>query len=328
MTPVLQMSIPSPPATLAARARARVRSERALPLPGHGRTLDRWRARAALGAEDLALVKVLEAHYDAIAILAELRAAPAPGGALLAVWAAEGPQSTVRLHDDGRGPRLRGRKPWCSGAAFVDAALLTAQAGDARQLVRVSMSSPGITRPAAGWDAVGMAAIESGPVDFDDAHCEPVGAPGAYLARPGFWHGGAGVAACWFGAAAEIAGRMADPARAARDPHAAAQLGRADMALGAAAALMRELAAAIDADPTRPYRREVVRLRSVVERACQDVLDAAGRALGPGPLCGDRAHAQRCADLSVFVRQSHADRDWATLGEDVAALEGDTPWPL
>ena len=91
---------------------------------------------------------------------------------------------------------------------------------------------------------------------------------------------------------------------------------------------VRELAAAIDADPARPYRREVVRLRSVVERACHDVLDAAGRALGPGPLCGDHAHAQRCADLSVFVRQSHADRDWAALGQDVAALEGDAPWPL
>lgn len=328
MTPVLQLPTPAPPATLEARARARLRVEGALPLPGRGHTLDRWRALAALGAENLSLVKVLEAHYDALAILAELHAPPAPAGTLLAVWAADGPQSTVRLHDDGHGPRLRGRKPWCSGAAFVDAALLTVQADDGRQLVRVSMSSPGITRPASGWEAVGMAAIESGPVDFGDVPCEPVGTPGAYLERPGFWHGGAGIAACWFGAAAAIAGRMTDPARVGRDPHAAAQLGRADMALGAAAALMRELAAAIDADPARPYRREVVRLRSVVERACHDVLDAAGRALGPGPLCGDHAHAQRCADLSVFVRQSHADRDWAALGQDVAALEGDAPWPL
>ncbi|MDH5834333.1 acyl-CoA dehydrogenase [Luteimonas kalidii] len=328
MTPVLQMPAPAPPATLEARARARLRVEGALPLPGRGHTLDRWRALAAMGAEDLALVKVLEAHHDAVAILAELGGAPAPAGTLLAVWAAEGPQSTVRLHDDGHGPRLHGRKPWCSGAGFIDAALLTVQAGDARQLVRVSTSSSGITRPASGWEAVGMAAIESGPVDFDNVRCEPVGAPGAYLARPGFWHGGAGIAACWFGAATAIAARMADPARVARDPHLAAHLGRADMALGGAAALLRELAARIDADPARPYRREVVRVRSVVERACHDVLDAAGRALGPGPLCGDRVHAQRCADLSVFVRQSHADRDWAALGQDVAAIEGATPWPL
>lgn len=328
MTSVLQMPTPAPPDTLEARARARLRVGRTLPMPGRGGTLDRWRALAALGAEDLTLAKVLEAHHDAIAILAELRAAPAPAGALLAVWAAEGPQSTVRLYDDGHGPRLQGRKPWCSGAAFVDAALLTVQSGDARQLILVSMAARGISRPASGWEAVGMAAIESGPVEFDDVRCEPIGAPGAYLARPGFWHGGAGIAACWFGAAAEIATRMADPARVGRDPHAAAQLGRTDMALGAAAALMRELAEAIDADPARPHRREVVRLRSVVERACHDVLDAAGRALGPGPLCGDHAHAQRCADLSVFMRQSHADRDWAALGQDVAALEGDTPWPL
>jgi hypothetical protein len=29
-----------------------------------------------------------------------------------------------------------------------------------------------------------------------------------YLQRPGFWHGGAGIAAVWFGAAAALAERM------------------------------------------------------------------------------------------------------------------------
>lgn len=121
---------------------------------------------------------------------------------------------------------------------------------------------------------------------------------------------------------------MGDPGRVARDPHAAAALGRADMALGGAAALLRELAARIDAAPERPHRREVVRLRSSVERACHDVLDAAARSLGPGPLCRYGEHARRCADLAVFVRQSHADRDWAALGSDVAAMEPEARWPL
>ncbi|MGJ4802472.1 hypothetical protein [Luteimonas sp. SDU82] len=100
------------------------------------------------------------------------------------------------------------------------------------------------------------------------------------------------------------------------------------MALSAASALLRELATQIDAHPAQPHQREVVRLRSVVERACHDVLDAAARSLGPGPLCRDGDHAQRCADLSVFVRQSHADRDWAALGAQVAALEAEARWPL
>ena len=315
------------PPSLEARSRARLHQP-PLPLPGQGDTLARWRALAALGAEDLALAKVLEAHHDALAILAELGAPPPGPGTLLAVWAAEGPESTVVVREGPGGPRLSGRKPWCSGARFVDAALLTAGEGDARQLVLVDMRQAGVAIPDAGWQAVGMAAIESGPVDFDAASCRRIGAPGAYLQRPGFWHGGAGVAACWLGAAIAIAQRMADPARVTRDPHLAALLGRVDMTLGAASALMRELATRIDANPMQPHQREVVRLRSVVERACHDVLDAAARSLGPGPLCRDGEHARRCADLAVFVRQSHADRDWAALGGQVAALEAEARWPL
>lgn len=39
------------------------------------------------------------------------------------------------------------------------------------------------------------------------------------------------------------------------------------------------------------------------------------RALGAGPLCADAAHAQRCADLTTFGRQSHAECDLQALGE-------------
>lgn len=302
-------------------------------LPGGGATLARWRALAALGAKDLALAKVLEAHHDALAILAELGAAAVDDlklddSTLLAVWAAEGPEVTVRIEEGSDGPRLTGRKPWCSGARFVDAALLTAGEGDGRQLVLVQMRDAGVTCLETGWEAVGMAAIESGPVEFKAVPCRRIGEPGGYVARPGFWHGGAGIAACWYGAAVTIAQRMADPERVARDPHLAAALGRCDMALGGAGALLRELAARIDDAPAQPHRREVVRVRSAVERVCHEVLDAAGRSLGPGPLCRDGAHAQRCADLTVFVRQSHADRDWAALGTEVADMEATTRWAL
>ena len=40
-----------------------------------------------------------------------------------------------------------------------------------------------------------------------------------------------------------------------------------------------------------------------------------GRALGAGPLAHDAEHAQRVADLSVYVRQHHGERDLAGLGE-------------
>ena len=80
---------------LADRARHALLMQPALPQPGGGNTLQRWRALARLGAEDLCLAKVLEAHYDAAAILHDL-GAPAPAdGTLWAVWAAEGPACTA-----------------------------------------------------------------------------------------------------------------------------------------------------------------------------------------------------------------------------------------
>ena len=75
-----------------------------------------------------------------------------------------------------------------------------------------------------------------------------------------------------------------------------------------------------------PHRLAVVRVRSQVERSCHLVLDAVGRALGPAPMCLDAAHARRWSDLTVFVRQSHADHDWADLGRGLPALEA--PWTL
>jgi hypothetical protein len=47
------------------------------------------------------------------------------------------------------------------------------------------------------------------------------------------------------------------------------------------------------------------------------VLDRTGRALGAGPLSRDEAHGRRVADLTVYLRQHHAERDLAALGRMV-----------
>ena len=65
--------------TAAAFAHA-VRSGRLeLPLPGSGRTRERWAVLAGLAEEDLSLARLAEGHTDAIAILAELGASPPAG---------------------------------------------------------------------------------------------------------------------------------------------------------------------------------------------------------------------------------------------------------
>lgn len=299
-----------------------------LPLPGSGSTLERWRALAAIGARDLALAKVLEAHFDAQAILSELGQRPTATGELWAVWAAEPPDARLEfVSTDGAAGRLTGTKAWCSGAGIVSHALVTAAEGQERVLCRMALDDPRVGHDERPWQAVGMARITSGTLEMAGVRASRVGAPGAYLSRPGFWHGGAGIAACWFGAAAAIAGRLQRDRRVCSSPHAAAHLGAIDAAMSAAAALMRETAGLIDAQPGQAHRHAVVRLRTFVERVGSQVMERAGRALGAGPLCTEGEHAQRCADLTTFLRQSHAETDEQWLGTGLAQQES-AAWRL
>jgi hypothetical protein len=61
-----------------------------------------------------------------------------------------------------------------------------------------------------------------------------------------------------------------------------------------------------------------------VEVAVDSVLAHVGRGLGATPFCRDSHFARLAADLPVFVRQSHAEKDLAQLGQQIAAqpLEG------
>ena len=57
--------------------------------------------------------------------------------------------------------------------------------------------------------------------------------------------------------------------------------------------------------------------RACVEDSVEQVIRHVGRAVGAGPYCKDAHFAQLMADLPVYVRQSHAERDLAALGESV-----------
>ena len=304
-----------------------------LPPPGGGATARRWRALAAVGGHDLSLVKLYEGHTDALAILAELGTA-APADALWGVWCAEPPDGRVALRRGAAGMvSLSGRKQWCSGAATVSHALVSCWDADGQPwLAAVALGQPGVTVTADGWHAVGMAGSASVDVMFDDAEARLVGASGAYVHRPGFWHGGAGIAACWYGAAQAIGDYLhvavrAGAARQAADPHRLAQLGMVDIALAGAAAVLRESAAAIDADPDADAGVLALRARLAVEAAATLVLQHTTRALGATPLCRDAHFARLAADLPVFLRQSHAERDLAALGRMLSESE-ESPWAL
>ena len=60
--------------------------------------------------------------------------------------------------------------------------------------------------------------------------------------------------------------------------------------------------------------------------AAEEVLDRCQHALGPGPLVAEAEHAARVADLQLYLRQEHAERDQAALGRHLVEHPGDAPW--
>jgi len=297
-----------------------------LPLPGSGRTRQRWAALAELADEDLSLARLGEGHADAVAILAEL-AGPRPrAGSRWGVWAANPPGPALVATPAGDGWRLRGTKQYCSGARTCTHALVTAAAPDGMRLFAVTTEA---LAPLPGtWPATGMAGSDTLDVGFDDILAASVGRPGGYVDRPGFTHGGVGVAACWYGGARAV-GRMLLSTAGKYDvgPHALAHLGAVDVALGAARSALERAADEIDADPddgAAAGRGRALRVRALVEAVATEVMGRVGRALGAGPLCHDEAHSRRVADLTVYLRQHHAERSLAELGALVA--EQGTAW--
>lgn len=337
---------------------------------------DRFRWLAGVADGDLVLAKFFESHLDAIEIMRETGFTSSAAGidvakrcaissiptgsddaCLWGVWAAQGPAKpplTAMLkspvaHDSsaGDGPIiLSGRKSWCSGVSFLDGALVTAVDADGTQrLYAVNLHHSGIRVTNDGWNAVGMAGTASVDVVFDAVEAVEVGTAGAYLSRPGFWHGAAGIAACWHGAATGLArpllerakSRLGDPAT--HDKLLAMHLGAVDCALHASRLALADAVRHIDVHRAGgpPFaQRDALRLRGIVEKAATTVIEHVGRGLGAGPLCRDAVHARLAADLPVFLRQSHAEWDLAVQATLTAAahdpshngIPGATPWML
>ena len=158
---------------------------------------------------------MLEPHLDALSILGRPASPSAanttrrPSSACAPAQGRPGgcsppsrPGSQLDAVPDGDGWRLRGTKPWCSLAAHLTHALVTASVeGEGRRLFAVDLRDSRVRPHEGPWFARGLHDVVSAAVDFEDAPAVPVGETGWYLDRPGFAWGGMSVAACWWGAA-------------------------------------------------------------------------------------------------------------------------------
>ncbi|MEO6317225.1 MAG: acyl-CoA dehydrogenase [Acidimicrobiales bacterium] len=311
-----------------ARVRGRLRHLDAVPLPGSGHTWSRWQSLAELGRKDLSLTRIAEGHVDARAILIELdRSDLLVAGQLLGVWAAD-PEDlhAARTHD---GWRLQGAKRWCSGSMRLDRALVTVTADDGPRLFcidpRVADAEPG------SWEPMGMVSTASHRLTFDDVAVPvdaAIGAPGAYVARPGFGHGGCGVAACWWGGALGVVDELRRAVIVGAPDDTAAALGRSVADLTGAGHGLRAAARAIDDDPhdLDLAVRLAAEVRLVVEQAARTALDRTVAALGASGLCQMPSHSQRVADLTVYLSQLPRFRAEASFGRLTAGRNLGIPW--
>jgi len=256
------------------------------------------------------VARLLEGHVDAVAILAELGGAPA--GGLLAVWAAR-PADVAAARTRG-GWRLTGTKPFCSGAGSVDAALITAIAPDGPRLFVVEASAVEVVPHT--WSPLGMEATRSSTIriEIEVPDAAAVGGAGGYVDRPGFGHGGCGVAACWWGGTLGVLRDLHGCIDAA-DPLALADLGRATSQLDLARLTLRDAAAQIDAAPRDQGLADRVALatRFACAEAGRAVVAAAERHRGTSSLAVDGASNARLRDLVTYLSQ-HRDGAAVDLG--------------
>jgi hypothetical protein len=168
----------------------------------------------------------------------------------------------------------------------------------------------------------------TGCLDIEVAAGDQVGAPGGYVGRPGFWHGGIGVAACWHGLATRIGRDLAGHAVRGDDPFARAAAGRSAAALAASRALLAAAGRQIDRRPTdeRAARRRAPLVRVGVADAARAVLDASVVAQGASALCFDADHSRAVADLTVYLGQLHHGTDAATIDAGLDRVDDDDWW--
>jgi alkylation response protein AidB-like acyl-CoA dehydrogenase len=309
--------MPSSPSLRILLAQAQASGEFTLPLPGQGATPARHDALKRWGARDLSLARIAEAHTDALAILAAAGQAERPG-ALYGVWASDGPTARLTYSRLANGDWvLRGTKQFCSGANFLESALVTAHGEAGILLLDVTLDDAGITPQPSAWESAAMADTATVAVDFHGirvAATRVVGPPNWYLSRPGFWYGAIGPAACWAGGALSLIEAATNLGR--KDPHSRAQVGALQSLGWALSAYLDRSGQEIDADPEDKKgeaRVRALKVRHLIERACTEVLDRFGRATGPQLLAHDAHVARQHVALTLYIRQCHAERDLETI---------------
>lgn len=263
---------------------------------------------------DLCLARLVEGHADAMRILDQAGRSPQEG--TYGVWASRSAGTGVRARPTWTGHRLTGPIRFASGVDLIDRALVPAWLDDGTHLL-FDVPVADIVADRTSWRTAAMDASRSFTVDVD-TNCDddPVGPANFYLERPGFVIGGLGVAAVWVGGARAVVELVADGLRDfTPDAHQLRRLGAMQQAVWQATTVLDCTVARLGDFATADVAHEIGCARTAVVAACEEVVDQAGRIVGPAGLSHNARLARTLADLSIYLRQHHLDRALHGLGE-------------
>ncbi len=293
---------------------ATARAGTALPLPGSGDTSQRFRALRQMSAKNPSVGRLLEAHCDAQAIFTDANVV-IPANSALAVWASSS-ISRVTAQTTRYGLLLNGTQNFCGGAGIIDGALMTVSCKEGERLVFVRMNQEGVTVDLSTWKTTAFSDASIGTVrltNVEIADTELVGHPHFYSARPGFWWGAVGVAACWAG----ITDRVIDMQRLRStrcDEIAAVSLGLQSALCWGIDASLDVAARIIDRRSSESAQVPALSARYQIAVAAGTILRSVENEAGPGPLAFNPGWVQAVSELRMALGQHHGDRDLRDLG--------------
>ena len=302
--------------------RLREAAHEALPLPASGHTWKRFDRLVEFGKEDLSLARLAEAHFDAVAILAEAGRGPRIG-AIYGVWASEIPGNALTLTESKDGFLISGTKMFCSGAGVIDHALVTVAAPDPYLVdVDLRLDPEKLEIETGVWKASAFSLTNTTTIRFNRYPVSKSGVlcgRGWYLSRAGFWHGAIGPACCWVGGADALLAYARRQSRS--DAHTLAHLGAMHALQWAMRSCLATAGREIDASPADvgAAHLRALTVRHLVEQGSTEILRRFARAYGPYPLAFDEQISRQYQELDIYLRQCHAERDLECLGKDVSA---------
>ena len=278
-----------------------------------------FRLLHSLGDAHLALGRLFEAHVNAIELcrrygtFAQLQhiAEAARDRKLFALWVTDSPKNPLRLSED---MVLSGEKWFCSGAGYVDRALVTAERAEEAQMVFVPLSS-GVRITDQGIRLAGMRAAKTGSVDFTGLKVNQdmlIGTPGDYLREPLFSTGAWRSSAVALGGLASLieSMRLELIARGRGDqPYQRMRFGQCVVAhetgrLWMEQASLRSESATEAGEDAVAY---VNLARTAVESACLDAVRLVHRSLGLSAFMLGGPVERIARDLAAYLRQPAPD---------------------